>query len=177
MHCPKCGKEFIDEEKICSNCGFDSTDIDLGYQKMYIKGTTSDIKISQNNLKKNHIAMKKISYTCFTIVAVLIVVGCVFFNKGFDKKNNYLNSTTYTDLNQNAYVGGDAYNYIINSEYFIGYIIIGSAAFICGAIFTTLGVYLYLKDESITNRKQIAEQPVENIKQKNNIEENKEGSI
>ena len=88
--------------------------------------------------------MKKALYFCFTIVAVLIVVGCVSFSKGFDKKNNYLNSTDYSDLNQNAYVGGDAYNYIINSEYFVDYITIGSSMFVYAAIFAGMKrTYMY----------------------------------
>ena len=149
MHCPKCGQEFIDGEKICSNCGFDSSTIDLGYQKLQAESTISNVEISQNGSRKNHIAMKRASYCCFVIVAILVIVGGIFFNKGFDKKNNYYSSTTYTDLNQNAYVGGDAYNYIINSEYFVGYITIGSAAFVCGTIFAMLGTYLYVSSKKI----------------------------
>lgn len=46
-------------------------------------------------------------------------LGCSFFTlyKGIDKMTNYYNSENYPDLNKNAYVGGDAYNYIINGNY------------------------------------------------------------
>ena len=44
---------------------------------------------------------------------------CSFFTfyKGIDKIINYYNSENYPNLNKNAYVGGDAYNYIINGNY------------------------------------------------------------
>ena len=95
--------------------------------------------------------MKRASKICIVAAAILVIIGGIFFYKGFDKKNNYLSSTTYTDLNQNAYVGGDAYNYIINSEYFVGYITIGSMAFVCGSIFACLGISLHYKKENLNN--------------------------
>lgn len=57
------------------------------------------------------------------------------FCKAIDVKNNYRNSD-YSSLNKNAYVGGDAYNYIINAGYFSGYMAAGSgfliSAVLCG---------------------------------------------
>ena len=39
---------------------------------------------------------------------------------------NYRNSnTSYYSKSVNAYVGGDAYNYIINACYFTGYVSLG----------------------------------------------------
>ena len=95
--------------------------------------------------------MKKSSSVCIVVAAILVIIGSVFYYRGFDKKNNYLNSADYSDLNQNAYVGGDAYNYIINSEYFVGYITIGSMAFVCGSIFACLGIVLRYKKEGSNN--------------------------
>lgn len=96
-----------------------------------------------------------IHYICLHIeysgAAILVIIGCVFFYKGFDKKNNYYSNTTDSSLSRNAYVGGDAYNYIINSEYFVGYITIGSMTFICGSIFAGLGIVLHYKKENLNN--------------------------
>jgi hypothetical protein len=38
-----------------------------------------------------------------------------FVYKGYDKMTNYFNSDSLTLSSHNAYVGGDAYNYIINA--------------------------------------------------------------
>lgn len=61
-------------------------------------------------------------------ICMVVVLGMLFFGyEAYDKKNNYYNSEYATSLNENAYVGGDAYNYIINAGYFAGY------ASLCGA--------------------------------------------
>jgi hypothetical protein len=62
------------------------------------------------------------------------IVSIVNFSSGFDKMNNYLNDSRFPSLSINAYVGGDAYNYIINSNYFTGYMIIATGALICSTI-------------------------------------------
>lgn len=63
---------------------------------------------------------------------ILILVGIIslflstyFFYQSYDKFNNYRNSETFSIINENVYVGGDAYNYIINSNYFTGFNILG----------------------------------------------------
>ena len=68
------------------------------------------------------------------IAGVFILMAVYFFQQGFDKKDNYYNDENYTLLNRNAYVGGDAYNFIINGTYFTGYLVIGSAMMISGMI-------------------------------------------
>ncbi len=62
------------------------------------------------------------------------IVSIVNFSSGFDKMNNYVNNSRAPSLSVNAYVGGDAYNYIINSNYFTGYMIIATGALICSTI-------------------------------------------
>ncbi len=110
--------------------------------------------------------MKRASSICIAVAIILIILGSVFFYQGFDKKNNYYSDSTNSELSKNAYVGGDAYNYIINSEYFVGYIVMGSAAYICGSIFICLGIALFYKqdkdrsaDTIINNNDQITELP------------------
>lgn len=44
---------------------------------------------------------------------------------GFYKMLVYENSDSIFRENVNAYVGGDAYNYIINSNYFVGFNVLG----------------------------------------------------
>ncbi len=57
----------------------------------------------------------------------------VFVWLGFDKIMNYRNSD-YGE-NVNAYVGGDAYNYMINSNYFGAYF---TLALVCAVIGSTI---------------------------------------
>lgn len=69
------------------------------------------------------------------IAIILIVNGVNFIKEGFDVKENYYKSSSDLSLlNKHVYVGGDAYNYIINANYFTGYIVLGSSLCICGAI-------------------------------------------
>ena len=46
---------------------------------------------------------------------------------------NYYNSENYPSLNVNAYVGGDAYNYIINGTYATAFFVL-TAMFVLSAI-------------------------------------------
>lgn len=53
--------------------------------------------------------------------------------KGIDKMTNYYNSENYPSLNVNAYVGGDAYNYIINGTYATAFFVL-TAMFLLSSI-------------------------------------------
>ena len=90
--------------------------------------------------------MKKAYTFCFTISAFFIFLGTYLIYQGFDKKLNYYNSDVAPSLHKNVYVGGDAYNYIINSNYFTGYGVMGCAAFICATMLFCTGLYLRIKD-------------------------------
>lgn len=86
---------------------------------------------------------------CFTLAGFLIVFGGWFIYQGFDKLN-YDNSSFEP---KNVYVGGDAYNYIINSNYFTGYGVLGCSAFICATMLVCIGLYLCFKDKDMTLHK------------------------
>lgn len=80
------------------------------------------------NLEKFEIEMKKKTASILIIVAsVLLLCSFIAFGSGFDKKDNY------DGYGKNSYVGGDAYNMIINSNYFTGFIVLGSSFFISAA--------------------------------------------
>jgi hypothetical protein len=72
----------------------------------------------------------------FLIIAavVLYLLAAVMFYKGYDKMTNYYNSENYPILNENAYVGGDAYNYIINGTYATGFFVLGSGFLLSGTV-------------------------------------------
>jgi hypothetical protein len=85
--------------------------------------------------------MKKLAALFFVFSIILAVTSYRCFADAFDFKENYYLSEDYPSLNKHAYVGGDAYNYIINGTYFAGYAAMGSAAglgsviCLCGAAF------------------------------------------
>lgn len=57
---------------------------------------------------------------------ILLLLGLSLIGKGFILKNTY----NY----ENKYVGGDAYNYIINGSYFSGYCALGGTLLICSTL-------------------------------------------
>ena len=58
------------------------------------------------------------------------LITCI---KGLDKMYNYVNSEYSWIESHNAYVGGDAYNYIINGNYATGF-------FVLATMFALMGV-------------------------------------
>lgn len=86
-------------------------------------------------------------------ICVIAVAAIIFFGyQAYDKKNNYFNSDV-TFLNENAYVGGDAYNYIINAEYFAGYASLAGACAITAVISFSCGAMLQLVESPARKRK------------------------
>lgn len=68
--------------------------------------------------------LKKYAYIVYVISAIFMYIG---FYKMFEYENDYITI--------NAYVGGDAYNYIINSNYAIGYFVL---ALLFGVVGSTI---------------------------------------
>ncbi len=92
------------------------------------------------------------------LAGVFLLLSIVFGFTGHDKISSYYNSDTYYSLNKNAYVGGDAYNYIINGTYFAGYSALCGACLICANIsgIAALSFYSLMKKEE-QEREQISE--------------------
>lgn len=79
--------------------------------------------------------MKENATTILIIMTiVMFIIGSFFLYKGYDVKSNYRNLEYSLE---NAYVGGDAYNYIINGTYFTAYSVIGAGSYISASIFFT----------------------------------------
>lgn len=85
--------------------------------------------------------MKNKKYQIYIIASiVLLILSIVCIAMGFDKMLNYHNSEYYTSSDRNAYVGGDAYNYIINASYFSGYVSLGGCLLIASTILGVEGM-------------------------------------
>lgn len=132
MICSKCGAKLYEDDSFCKLCGGEGIEPSIPPESEFVienkTETTTNIpnKVSEVNVKKE---------TCLRIggilCAVFLMLGIFFCFKGFDCKNNYYNSEYSSSLNKNAYVGGDAYNYIINGTYFTGYLTLGGSSLIC----------------------------------------------
>ena len=67
---------------------------------------------------------------------VFFLFSAVMLYKGYDKMTKYSNpDDSYSwKSSKNAYVGGDAYNFIINGTYATSYFVLASAGIISGVI-------------------------------------------
>lgn len=88
--------------------------------------------------------MKKL---LFFIAISTFILGSFCIYKGFDKKENYDNPEYSWQDSTNAYVGGDAYNYIINSNYYTGYNVLGIGCYII-TVLSLIGSAILMKQDS-----------------------------
>ena len=108
-YCSKCGKEIMDEAVICPGCGERCNEQGASTPASIQPGNTS---IGVNNNPKNKANIKK-TILSNIIPALFLVVGMLLFVEGLDLgvPSSYLYSSGVTE-----YVGGDAYNYIIEAS-------------------------------------------------------------
>lgn len=69
------------------------------------------------------------------ISAILYVMTAFFIYKGFNKMFVYENYNDYFIESVNAYVGEDAYNYIINANYTTAYFVLAMGTAIIATMF------------------------------------------
>lgn len=65
--------------------------------------------------------------------SIAFIISAIVLGFGLDKMFNYDSGEYYPYVYHNAYVGGDAYNYIINSNYATGF-------FVLAAMFALMGI-------------------------------------
>jgi len=85
----------------------------------------------------------------YYLIGGLFYAGGIFnLFKGIDKITQYSNPESYLLESKNAYVGGDAYNYIINANYSTGYFVLAVGCVIVGTMFALFGLFVnnYLKN-------------------------------
>ena len=102
------------------------------------------------NTKKN-----SISSVVFAIfAAVFFVLAGFFLYKGYDKMTNYNHSDSYYSENVNAYVGGDAYNLIINGTYTTSFFVLSAAGIIAGTMCACTSALLSSSGKEIATQQQ-----------------------
>lgn len=65
--------------------------------------------------------------------SISFIISAIVLGLGLDKIFNYDNGESFPHEYHNAYVGGDAYNYIINGNYATGF-------FVLATMFALLGI-------------------------------------
>jgi uncharacterized membrane protein YvbJ len=115
--CTKCGKELDDSMVFCNECG-----------SMAMNGECDFPVGNINAQEKQKNDSKQANLNILALISA--IVGVLFWFYGFYKYLSY-DSGEYNDP-VNAYVGGDAYNFIINGTYFTAFSVIGGV-FILGA--------------------------------------------
>ena len=158
--CKECCREITEEEfkeygGLCKKCyGLKQEDIEStnNYEmKKHNKGEIIQLLENiKNKWRRINIMKKEIIIFIVTIILailsiVLVVKGLEFIKEGFDVKENYYYSSNYSLLNKHAYVGGDAYNYIINANYFTGYMVLGCSSIICATISGAIAILINIK--------------------------------
>lgn len=76
----------------------------------------------------------------YYVAIVFYLFAVVMLGKGIDKMTNYNSGDSYYSDPVNAYVGGDAYNYIINGTYATAFFVLTAAGLISGTICVGIGV-------------------------------------
>lgn len=155
--CPQCGNDISDKAERCPKCGYVmsensgfksehevvSEEIDYcsntcgeeGKEHQSSFSTSENSKITNRNHGMSRAKACKISKV---LCIIFLCFSLFFLFKAIDKKNNYSNPSSdgyhYSRQYINTYVGGDAYNYIINGTYFAGYSVLGMGALIISSI-------------------------------------------
>lgn len=114
----------------------------LGYyfdNRLFLGGKSEGDWIVESKNKKT------VGIALSIVFVASLLLGLFSLVTAYDKKDRYYNSESLTSLNENAYVGGDAYNYIINGTHFTGYMVQGMGFLVIstmtgmGALYCLLG--------------------------------------
>ena len=91
-------------------------------------------------------AIKISRILCIVFIVIGILSLCIGFNKIL-QYDNPENEYVFNDEYVNAYVKGDAYNYIINGTYFTAYAVIGTGSLIISSIMGGISLCLSIKSD------------------------------
>lgn len=76
----------------------------------------------------------------WTIWGIIFYVHSVFLLAlGIDRVNGYNSGEYSSDLSKHVYVGGDAYNYIINSNMLTAFFVLSASFFVAGTMLIVTG--------------------------------------
>ena len=131
--------------KPCAHCGYTVEDSIKGGDIMDEKSLPSQEnkkveRVPQDRKPKREDVSSKFNVWCWLAVTSL-VCGCITFIKGIHRMVKYENSDYSWGDHVNAWVGGDAYNYIINGTHATAFFVL-TAMFVLAAIGLVIIHYL-----------------------------------
>lgn len=112
MLCPKCGTPIEEGMTNCPNCNYEIIS-DQEYEKKQLEEKQNINESSKMN------GWQKTAIISFIISLICIFVG--FYKMYIYDEYEYIN----------AYVGGDAYNYIINGTYAVAFFVLATMFMMC----------------------------------------------
>ena len=122
VKCVKCGKELEEEMDFCNECGTKIAKEEATIQESNIVETKAILNNEVSDSKSN-----------LNVLAIISgALGLIFWGIGFYKCFVYDSGEYGVPIN--AYVGGDAYNFIINGTYFTAYAVIGGILILSSVI-------------------------------------------
>ena len=128
MYCKKCGAMIPNERSKCEKCGWEAPQDDQ--ETVFSPVEEQTLTVSEQNHSDK--AKTKWSVWCYLAI-VSLCCGAFTFYKGLDKMFRYDSGDSYPHKYVNAYVGGDAYNYIINGTYATAFFVL-TAMFVLASI-------------------------------------------
>ena len=140
MFCKKCGN-VLGTDLVCQSCGY-KNELDEGLYNIQEK----EIVQSEENIVERLNDEKPVVKECIKesvvrnkiwawLSGMMFLVSIIPLYKGYDKITHYYCSESFSSLNKNAYVGGDAYNYIINAGYATAFWVLAVGAALLGVGF------------------------------------------
>ena len=141
MYCKKCGAMIPNGQLKCEKCGLEVPQNNQEATSFPIEEQALTV-LEQNTQKTEK---TKWSVWCYLAIASLCC-GAFTFYKGLDKMFRYDSGDSYPHKYVNAYVGGDAYNYIINGTYATAFFVL-TALFVLAAIGLVVVHYVSQKEE------------------------------
>ena len=140
MYCKKCGTMIPDGQLKCEKCGWE-VPRNNPEEAFHIEANALTTPIQ----KHQKVAKNKLSVWCYLAI-VSLCCGAFTFYEGLDKMFRYDSGDSYPYKYVNAYVGGDAYNYIINGTYATAFFVL-TAMFVLAAIGLVTVHYVSQKEE------------------------------
>lgn len=141
MYCKKCGAIIPNGQSKCEKCGWEVPQSNQETVSSPIEAQS--LTVPEQNAQK---AKKtKLSVWCYLSI-VSLCCGAFTFYEGLDKMFRYDSGDSYPHKYVNAYVGGDAYNYIINGTYATAFFVL-TAMFVLAAIGLVVVHYVSQKEE------------------------------
>lgn len=126
MNCKNCGKSLLPNDTFCRHCGTDNRQ-NITETAKAEHAYHPPVEGKSDSETQSAIFSGWILLSLMSFMASALSLYC-----GYDKMAHY-HSSDYASLNVNAYVGGDAYNYIINGTYATAFFVLAVGLFL-GAI-------------------------------------------